>query len=93
MIQRKNKMKKGLIKDEQIRETLKNWAIINQIPEVIFYCGDYDHAGVCLYDGVVEFRGVVYRLGIQFENTKEMRHSKLKHGKVYSIYTLVGDEE
>lgn len=84
---------KGLIKDKNIRETLKNWCIINQIPEVIFYKGDYDHGGVCLYDGVVEFRGVVYRLGIQFENTKEMRHSKLSSGKVYSIYELVGDEE
>ena len=86
-------MKKGLIKDEQIRETLKNWAIINQIPEVVFYIGDYDHGGVCLYKGVVEFRGVIYRLGIQFENTKKMSLSGLKSGKLYSILELVGDEE
>lgn len=85
-------MKKVLIKDEQIRETLKNWAIINQIPEVVFYTGDYDHGGVCLYDGVVEFRGVIYRLGIQFENTKKMRLSGLKSGKLYSILSLVGGE-
>lgn len=84
---------KGLIKDKNIRETLKNWAIINQIPEVVFYRGDYDHGGVCLYDGVVEFRGVVYRLGIQFENTKKMNLSALKSGKLYSIWKLVGDEE
>ena len=83
-------MKKGLIKDEQIRETLKNWAIINQIPEVVFYIGDYDHGGDCIYDGVVEFRGIIYRLGIQFENTKKMSLSGLKSDKVYSILELVG---
>lgn len=86
-------MTRGLIKDGQIRETLKNWAVINQIPEVVYYTGDYDHGGVCLYNGVVEFRGVIYRLAIQFENTKQMTLSGLGSGKVYSIRKLVGDEE
>lgn len=86
-------MNKGLIKDEEIRETLKNWAVINQIYEVVFYIGDYDHGGVCSYEGIVEFRGVIYRLGIQFENTKKMALSGLKSGKVYSIWELIGGEE
>lgn len=86
-------MNNGLIKDEEIRETLKNCAVINQISEVVFYMCDYDHGGVCLYDGIVEFRGVIYRLGIQFENTKKMILSGLKSGKIYSIWKLIGGEE
>lgn len=79
---------RALIKDESIRKALRDWAIANQIEEVRCCIGDYDHGGFCAYDGVLEFDGIGYRLGIQFENRL---HGKLKDGERYSILELVGE--
>lgn len=79
-----------IIKDKIIRETLKNWASINNIPEVKCEIFDYDYGGVCIYDGIIQFGGIPYRLGIQFEN--KIRDKSLESGRIYSIKELVSEK-
>ena len=82
--------KKYLIKDEKIRLSLKTWAKTNDIHRVVCYIGDYDHGGFCLYDGIIEFRGIEFRIGIQFERKIGVQH--LENKKIYYINELVGEE-
>ena len=78
---------KQLIKDETIKEILKNWCIYNQIGQVVCHIGDYDHGGFCAYQSVVEFDGIDYRIGIQFERKRSLIN--LKDGQVYSLGELI----
>ena len=78
-----------MIKDSFISKALKNWAASNDIEQVVCYIGDYDHGGFCAYESVVEFCGLSYRIGIQFERKPCLDF--LKNDNVYSIEELTRD--
>lgn len=81
---------KCLIKDSNIRKALTSWALVNKTKDVVCYIGTWDHGGVCLINGVIEFVDVLGRISIQFFNAKEY---KLENEKVYTIEELVGSED
>lgn len=80
-----------LIKDEKIRNAVQAWADYHNITEVDCRIGDWDHAGMCIYDGVLEFYSSRDRIVIQFFMDADKRE-KIKEG-IYTIAELCGEEK
>lgn len=85
-----NKKKaKPLIKDEKIRKAVRAWANYHNTTEVQFNIGTWDHAGVCIYDSVLQFNDYNNRIVIQFFMNVNKRE-KIKEG-IYTIAELCGE--
>lgn len=79
-----------LIKDEKIRKAVRAWADYHNITKVDCRIGDWDHAGMCIYDSVLQFYSSRDRIVIQF--FKDANGENIKEG-TYTIAELCGEEE
>ena len=83
--------KEPLIKDEKIRKAVRAWADYHNITEVNCGIGTWDHGGLCVYDGVLQFHSSIDRIVIQFF-MDDSKREKIKEG-TYTIAELCGEEE
>ena len=84
---------KGLIKSDKLKDLVKKWAEFNDIKpdyHIRIRRGDWDHGGLCIYDGVIEFYEYLSRMSMTvFIDQKGL---ELKDNKNYRLEELIGND-
>ena len=84
-------MKKALINNKQLINSIKEWANYNDTYKVRCNLLTYDHGGVCLYNVILQLYDYRLRIVVQFFLDKNSV-VKIKDNKEYTIAELCGEE-
>ena len=84
-------MKQPIIKDEKLRRAIIAWADYHNTTEVQCNIGTWDHAGICIFDSVLQLNDYKNKIVIQFFMNADKRE-KIKEG-IYTIDELCREEE
>ena len=85
--------KLGMIKSQEVKESLKLWAKVNEIDRVVIRKMSFDHGGVCIDDFGVAFYHWRSRMYIMFAYSQDFLPFKYVEEKEYTIEELLGPEK